>query len=382
LISFYISGAGMLSSIGPNRRRMFANLCKGVSGFKPFGAFDPKNFMMAGAYEIEDRDRKNRDTPQRSAKWLANVIGQALQEARLDPWESRVAVLVGTGLREHRNLELWCRHGDVCRLDRLHYGTSVREAISAPLPVYTFVNACAASNVSLGLGLDLLTLDQADAVIVAGVDTITETMFGLLDRVTPGKPDKVRPFDADRKGVIMGEGAAAVVIENEVRIRARGGKPLAKLCAVGMSCDAHHETAPDQEGITNSILDAHRRSDCDPEDIDVIFAHGTGTLLNDQVEAKALQSLFGSRRDPVLVSGIKSMIGHTSGASGIIGVVTAIEAMAQGKIPPTLNLENPIAEVTGLEMVRGQARKTDIRLAQVNAFGFGGVNAVAVLAKV
>jgi 3-oxoacyl-(acyl-carrier-protein) synthase len=220
-----------------------------------------------------------------------------------------------------------------------------------------------------------------DAVVVAGTDTITESMFGLLDRVTMDAPTELRPFDDDRRGVILGEGAAAVVLEPAERARARGARPLAVLRGVGTSCDASHLTAPLLDGIGRAMRDAHRRAGVAPDDIDLVLAHGTGTLLNDETEAQALREVFagGSRRP--LVTALKSLTGHTSGASGLMSLVTAVESMASGRVTPTRHHASPISAISDFAVVTEPLEGADLHLAQVDAFGFGGVNAVAVLER-
>jgi 3-oxoacyl-[acyl-carrier-protein] synthase II len=153
------------------------------------------------------------------------------------------------------------------------------------------------------------------------------------------------------------------------------------LRGVGISCDAHHETAPDLTGVLRSIRDAHRRANITSDHVDLIMAHGTGTHLNDQVEALALQKVFGSNKTAPLTTALKSLIGHTSGASALVGVVTSIECMRQSKIPPTFGLHDRIEEAEGLDFVVEEAKSAPLQFAQVNAFGFGGVNAVAILEK-
>jgi 3-oxoacyl-(acyl-carrier-protein) synthase len=233
---------------------------------------------------------------------------------------------------------------------------------------------------ALAVGIDLLDLDEADVVVVAATDSITESMFGLLDRVNGQPPTEVRPFDVDRRGVILGEGAAAVVVEPLARARSRGVTPLAVVRGVGVTCDAHHVTAPLRAGIGRAFRDAHHRAGCGPEQIDLVMAHGTGTVLNDQTEALALVDVFGEVPARPVLTALKSLIGHTSGASGLIGLVTAIGVLGTGKIPPTVNHTTPLAELGGWRLATRPGR-ADVRTAQVNAFGFGGVNAVAVLGQ-
>ena len=376
-----ITGTGIITSLGASRSVVFERLCQGVSGPKPLGGFPRDKFNMNSAHEIDDRPTAGLDRPLRCTDWLVAAVRAALEESGLDPRRTRIAVVVGTGLRELRSFELWRTESAPFEVGQLHFGAAVRRALTPDTPVYTLANACSASNFALGLATDLIALDQAEVVIAAGCDSITETMFGILDRVSLSKPESVRPFDRDRRGVIMGEGAAAVVVEPLNHARARGARSLALVRGVGMSCDAYHETAPSVAGMSRAMCDAYDRAGLDADSIDLILAHGTGTPLNDLAEAKALRPFFGERDERVLVTAIKSMTGHTSGASGLVGVIAAIESMRTGRVPPTLGLIDPIEEADCLQIVRGAALETPVRFSQVNAFGFGGVNAVAVLER-
>ncbi|HKP94810.1 MAG TPA: beta-ketoacyl-[acyl-carrier-protein] synthase family protein [Fibrobacteria bacterium] len=377
----WITGMGMVASVGHTLDECFNAFCRGESGNKSLQAFPRERFNVGKAYEIDDRPDKGGDTPGRATKWLVRAIGQALTAAGLRAGQGRVAVLVGTGLRELRSLELWWVEGQPMHVSELHFGGAIRKSTGMRVPVMTFSNACAASNFMLGLADDMLRLGDYDAVVVSGCDSITESMFGLLDRVNPLHPEQVQPFDRNRKGVLMGEGAAALVLENPDHARLRSKGPMALLRSVGMSCDAFHETQPAMEGIQRAMTDAYDRARVEPAQIGLMMVHGTGTAANDMTEAKAIVGLMGQAGGGVMISGLKSMTGHTSGASGLVGVVTAVKAMERGLVPPTLGFNEPLAEAPGLDVVHGKAREARVNLAQVNAFGFGGVNAVAILER-
>lgn len=379
-MSWSITGSAMITSVGDSKEACFDAFVNGVSGNKPLQFFDKQRFNCERAYErarTEGADPKEQKA--RASKLVAGAVRDALRDAGIGPNDGRVVVLIGTGLRELRTLELWWADGVPMHVDELHFGEAVRKQVGAQIPVMTFSNACAASNFALGIGLDLLELDEADIVVAAGVDTITESMFGLLDRVNPTHPNAVQPFDANRKGVLMGDGAAAVVIEKTDHAKARGAKTQALVRSVALNCDAFHETAPAVPGIKSAIEDAHARALVRPEQIDLVLVHGTGTALNDAGEAQALSEVFGANANKPLISGLKSMTGHTSGASGLVGVVTAVECLRTGKIPPTVGFETPMEEAKAFNIVHGKAAERDMTIAQVNAFGFGGVNAVVIL---
>jgi 3-oxoacyl-[acyl-carrier-protein] synthase II len=371
-----ITGTGLVSSLGDSVNAAFDAFCRGETGRHPLRVFDPGRYRTVHAYEIDDRPAGT-DRPGRASQWLAAAVEQALTEAGL-PREvlasDRVAVIVGTGLAEQRSLELWRTAGSPVDPAVLHLGAG----LGSPRPV-TLVNACAAGLFALAAGADLLALGEADTVVVAASDSIAESMFGLLDRMNSQPPTEVRPFDADRRGVILGEGAAAVVLERPAVAAGRGAPTLAVLRGVATSCDAHHETAPLREGMAGTFRDAHDRARLDPDQIDLVLAHGTGTALNDPTEALAMRDAFGPAVGRPLVTALKSLIGHTSGASGLMGLVVGVAALRTGLIPPTRHHTTPIPEVEGFRIVRSAIR-APLRTCQVNAFGFGGVNAVAMLA--
>ncbi len=382
-MSWAITGTGMVTSVGSDVARSFASFVMGRSGNAPLRGFDGRLFRTERAYEIADRHR-GRDRVGRATAWLLAAVEEALRGAELPADGKRIAVLIGTGLRELRSVELWWTGGDRFRLDRLHFagaverGTGARTAGTLPRPI-TLCNACSASLFALGLGSDLLALGEADAVVVGGVDALTESMYGLLDRVSFSPPDAVRPFDRQRSGVLLGEGAAAVVLEPATAAHTRGATVLATLRGVGLNCDAYHPTAPDPAGMAAAMRNAHRRAGVDPGEIDLLVVHGTGTVLNDNAEAHAIGEVFGSAGPDAFVTALKSMTGHTSGASGLVGLVTAVECLARGIVPPTPGLREPEPVAETFRFVTDVAKSAALQMAQVNAFGFGGVNAVAVV---
>jgi 3-oxoacyl-[acyl-carrier-protein] synthase II len=332
-------------------------------------AFDPSLYRMARGYGL---DQEGAATAGRAGRWLADCISQAVAQAGLATC-GRVSVLVGTALGEQRSIEL----NDGVTLDELDFGRVVREATGLTNTV-TIVNACAAGLYALAMATDLLRLGEAGTVIVAAADSVSESMFGLLDRVNAEPPTEVRPFDVDRKGVVLGEGAAALVLETFEAARARGASPLATLRAVGTSCDAVHITAPDRAGIIVAIRSAHRLAGMRSSDVDVILAHGTGTAASDDAEAEAIGEVFDGTP---LITGLKSLVGHTSGASGLMSLVTAVDSLATGRVPPTRHHVTPVPAIRDFPVVTEPGQWPQLRSAQINAFGFGGVNAVAVVSR-
>lgn len=374
-----VTGMGLVSSLGHDVRTSFAGFCRGESAVRPLLSFDRARYRVTSAYEIAD------DTatamPGRASHWLRQAVTEALKQAGLGEGGSgrdgTVPVIVGTGLAEQRSLELWHAEGAPLNPACLDFGSALADL--ATDHGMTIVNACSAGLYALAIATDMLELGEAPAIVVAASDSISESMFGLLDRVNMRPPTEVRPFDKNRVGVILGEGAAAIVLEHPETARGRGAEPLARVRAVATTCDAHHETAPLRAGLSRTFREAHRRAGVLPRQIDLIMAHGTGTPLNDVTEAAALAETFGDDIGHPVVAALKSQIGHTSGASGLMSLVVAVEAMWSGQVPPVVGLTEPVSEARDFRFAHGRPHRAEVRAAQVNAFGFGGVNAVAVL---
>ncbi len=361
-----ITGAEIRTCLGDSVTTYKA-LVEGISGVSPLRFHDTAKLNVSHAYQIDDGDI---EPARRVAAWLSECVAVAVTRAGLDATTRRVTAIVGTGLRELRSVERFTADGVPVRPDELHFAAAVREAVPGVQDVITVSNACSASGHALAIAADLLAADEADAVIVAGCDATTESMLTMIGRVADDPTVSVRPFDRDRTGVLLGEGAAAVVLEKE------GNGPV--VLGIGLSCDAYHETAPDVRGIVAAMRDAHERAGVTPGEIDLVLAHGTGTALNDPTEASALTEVFAESRP--LVTGIKGAIGHTSGAAALMSIVLAVEAVREGRVPPVTGLRTPIEEAADLRLVVGQPEPiSGSAVVQVDAFGFGGVNAVCVL---
>jgi 3-oxoacyl-(acyl-carrier-protein) synthase len=370
-----ITGVGAVANLGNRADEVFDALCAGRDGRSPLQAFHADKYRVKHAYEILDRREPGRDEPLRASRWLTNVVAQALADASLSEDLSAVPVLVGTTMREQRSVELWWRDGAPFELADLDFAGVLRRRFGAVIS-YTFANACSASLYALGLASDLIELGVSDTVVVAGTDSITESAFGTMDRVQTETPQELRPFDVSHRGMLMGEGAAAVVLQRSGTGLARA---RARLRGVGMNCDAHHATAPHPEGIGAAVRAAHDRAGVQPEEIDLVMLHGSGTPRNDQTEARVMTEVFRGVKTSPLMTAIKSMTGHTLGGSGLLSLIMAVAALDRGVVPPVRGLVEPIEEAAGLRLVRDRCAVERMTTAQVNAFGFGGINAVAIL---
>jgi beta-ketoacyl-acyl-carrier-protein synthase II len=250
------------------------------------------------------------------------------------------------------------------------------------------VSACASGADAIGYAYRFIREGWIDVSIVGGAEAIICPLaFGLFDRISalsrredPAKTP--RPFDRERDGFVMGEGAGILILESLARAKRRGAEILAEVTGFGATTDAHHVTAPDPEGrgAARAIRMALEDARIAPEDVDYINAHGTGTLLNDEGETRAIKLAFGPAAYEVPISSTKSMTGHAMGATGAMEAIFCIEAMRKGIIPPTINLENP-DPACDLDYTPQVARPQPVRVAMNNANGLGGHNAILIFRK-
>jgi 3-oxoacyl-(acyl-carrier-protein) synthase len=370
-----ITGIGAVTSIGRDPEETFAALCAGRDGLAELRAFDRTRFRATHAYEIDDRSEAGRDEPGRATRWLRTAITQALDGAGMDHDLTGIPVLVGSTFREQRSAELWWRGQAALEPAGLHFGPALRAAFGASV-TYTPASACAASLYGLAMATDLIELGFAETVLVAGTDAITESAFGAIDRVQNRTPKALCPLDRDRSGMLMGEGAVAVVV------RAAGGRHgpgVGRVRSVAVNCDGDHATRPSRPSIARVMRDAHGRAGVKAEDIDLVMLHGTGTPLNDATEITALADVFAGHATLPYLTAIKSMTGHTCGGSGLLSLVMALLAIREGRVPPIANLASPMEEAMDFRIPVTGAATAELRTVQVDAFGFGGLNAVAIV---
>ncbi|MDI2125665.1 beta-ketoacyl synthase N-terminal-like domain-containing protein [Yinghuangia seranimata] len=376
-MSWDIVGMGAVTCLGDEPAAVHRALCDGRTGVAPLRAFDSSLFRVKHAYEIDDRAVPGQDEPGRATRWLRAAVAAALADAGLPAHVPDVPVIVGTTLRELRSAELWWRDGHPLAPADLHFGRAMREAFGTT-ETHTVASACAAALYALAMATDLIALGLAETVVVAGTDAITESSFGGLDRVQNPPPQAIRPFARHRRGMVMGEGAVAVVV------RASGSHPRpvhARVRAVATNCDAAHATVPDTAGVSDAVRDAHRRAGISARDVDLVVVHGSGTRHNDAVEAGVLRDVFRGVRPGPLVTSVKSGLGHTCGGSGLMSLMVAVLAMRTGESPPIPELTDPTPEARGLRLVAGVPARERVDTAQINAIGLGGINAVAIVGR-
>ncbi|WP_422768925.1 beta-ketoacyl synthase N-terminal-like domain-containing protein [Plantactinospora sp. WMMC1484] len=363
-----LMGSTLLTCLGDGPAT-FAALLAGRDGRRPLHRGDPRRLRVTYGYHVEPAPGQFA-----ASDWLARCVRGALRKSGVDPARSRVACVVGTGLRELPTVE------DVDPVElpvhRLHFADAVRAVAPGVREVVTLANACAASGHALALAQDMVELADADAVVVAGADAMTESMLAMIGKVADQPTERIRPFDTDRQGVLLGDGGAAVVVVPD------DGRPGAdgRLLATGLSCDAYHETAPSPAGIARAMRDALARGRVSATDVALVVAHGTGTALNDPAECAALaEVLVRGGGDPV-VTGIKGAVGHMSGTAALANLDVALRSLCGGLAPPVVGLTSPLPEAAGLRLAARTPVPLGPGVAQVNAFGFGGVNAVTLVA--
>jgi 3-oxoacyl-[acyl-carrier-protein] synthase II len=399
-----ITGIGAITPVGLSAPETWASLLAGRSGVRPVTRFDASRFPVRIAADVQGFDpltvmtRKRARRTARFAQLATAAAKEALADARLPPLREisdRFGVTIGTAL------------GGIDVIDaeapRLYGGAPTRvtpfllpmlianmasSSVSIQFglrgPSNTSVGACASGTIALMEARRWIEAGDADYVLAGGTEGgLTPTVWAALCSLGAlstrnDAPEKAsRPFDRDRDGFVYGEGAVVFVVEREDLARSREAKVYAELAGAAMTSDAYHETAPQPEGeaaalaIQRALDNAHAK----PRDVDLIVAHGTGTPLNDVAETRAIKHALGPRARAIPVPAPKSMVGHLLGAAGALAALVGVLAIRDGRIPPTINLENPDPECD-LDYVPRRARNAAVRFALANAFGFGGQNCV------
>ncbi len=394
-----VTGVGPVTSIGIGARGFWDALLDGTCGTSPVRSFDTASLPSSVGGEIHDFSPKrclgNRAERYGRASQLAlTAAALALEDAGLsadDVRRTRASVLMGTTMGEcvlqDRVLEGWVAdpkaplNGDLLgQLPESVLATNVSRGLGLSARCTVFPTACAAGNYALAQGLDDLVNGQAEVALAGGADAFSRIAYAGFARMQSLEPDRCRPFDRDRKGIVVGEGAGVLVLETLERALARGAPVHAELLGYGLSCDAHHMTIPHIDGVRAVMRSALVSAGVAADRVGLVSAHGTGTRMNDVTEARAVSDLFGERERPVPLVSIKSMLGHTMGAASALEAIACVLAVRDGRIPPTINFETP-DEDCPVDCVPNEARRADLDIALNNSFAFGGNNAATVFAK-
>jgi 3-oxoacyl-[acyl-carrier-protein] synthase II len=379
-----ITGLGATSPFGAGVKAYWAGLAAGVCAIRPLTLIDAAGLRCRIAAEVPELATGSARRS-RADRLALGAAGEALDDAGLGAADRRAAALVvgavGGGMLE---AETWywarARGQAVPRWAaalRAMLPASHAETLGHRLglggPRHTVVTACSSGAVALAEAAELIADGVVEVAVAGGVDAMTRMCFMGFNALKLLDPEPCRPFDRDRRGMSIGEGAAFVVLESAEHARARGVRPYAELAGHGVTTDAYHVTAPEPEGegMARAIRAALAAGRVSPGDVGYANAHGTATPQNDRIEARALAAVFGAGR--LLVSSTKSMIGHTMAAAGSLEAVATILALVHETLPPTASLRTPDPEVE-FDCVPGVAREASVEHAISNSFGFGGQN--------
>ncbi len=404
-----ITGMGAVTPLGNDVTSTWEAMMKGECAVEPITRFDTTNFPSTIAAFVKDfnpHDYMDKRDARRMAPFLhfaVAAVQQAVADAGLDFSQedpTRVGVEIGSAIGG----------ADVVEEQRLtleRYGAKKVNPTSIPAllinmpacfiainynilgPVNASVTACATGISGIGEGMRRIIWGDADVILAGGTESaitpLTVSAFGRLTALsrrndTPKRA--ITPFDANRDGTVVGEGAGVMVLESLEHAQARGARILAEVTGYALTSDAFHISSPREDGSSaaRAMSNALKDGGLEPHEVDYVAAHGTGTPLNDAAETKAIKTVFGEAAYNIAVSSIKSMTGHTLGAAGALSAIAAVKAMHEGFIPPTISLETPDPDCD-LDYVPNEPRRAEVKVAVANGFGFGGQNASVVLKK-
>ena len=408
----YVTGVGMITPVGVDTKSTWKSLLQGKSGIAPIVAFDTEGFATTIAGESPDFDpttyvdRKQARRLDRFAQMAVGATAQAMEQAGLDLQDgsvdaTRVGSVIGSGIGGILTLsEQWAVLHEKGP-DRVNpFLVPMMLADMAPGqvsilygakgPNYCTVTACASGADSIGIAAAMIRKGEIDIALAGGTEApicpIAVAGFNACMALSKRNHDPEgasRPFDAERDGFVMGEGAGVLVIESEESMLRRGATPLAELAGYGASSDAFHVTqpSPNGEGGARAMINALAEADMEPSDISYVNAHGTSTPMNDRLETEALKTVFGDEAYKIKISSTKSMTGHLLGAAGGVEAAISVLAVADSAIPPTINLENPDPDCD-LDYTAHHAQKGIVNAAMSNNLGFGGHNASLIFKRV
>ena len=394
-----VTGLGVISSIGIGWQEFWKNLIAGKSGISKIESFDTSAYDRHYGGEVKNFnpgrfiDGRKIKFLGRASQFAIAASKLALDDAGLKPYDlpqERTGVCMGTTMGEPQILEIMNRTRFTKGLADIDPGlvptypsSTIPNNIVAELDlknrVYLFANACASGNYSIGYAFDLIRAGMADVMLAGGSDQFSRLNFTGFTRLMSIAPKKCRPFDKNRQGLLVGEGAGVVVVESLERAKARKAHIYGEILGYGLSCDAFHMTMPSEDGIYKGLKKACENTGIKLNQVDYISAHGTGTPQNDQAEAKAIRHLFKVKVPPA--SSIKSMLGHTMGAASAIEAICCCLALENQIVPPTINFETPDPECD-IDCVPNKARKLRLNLVLNNSSAFGGNNACVVMRKI
>ncbi len=400
-----ITGLGAISPLGLDVEEYWQGLKQARSGIGPITLFDASLFPAKTAGEVKGFDPlrymspKRADRAARCTQFAIAASRMAAEDAGLDmsaEKAERVGVVLATGGAMSQLLDLGeplRKRGPraihpllIPRVAPSMVSAQVGLELGAKGPNTTLNSACASGSDSLGTALNHMLLGHADVIVAGGAEAIIDPFgigstggVGALSR-NPDPARASRPFDKNRDGFVLAEGAGIMIMETLEHATARGARILAEVIGAGWSFDAYSETAPDAEQQATAMAVALKDAGVKPEQVDYINAHGTGTQLNDSAETKAIKMVFAEHAYRVPVSSNKSMIGHAACAAGSVEAVAVVKTILEGIIPPTINYETP-DPACDLDYVPNKARRQQVNICLSNSFGMGGQNCCMVFKR-
>ncbi len=395
-----ITGMGAVTSIGIGKDEFWRNLISGKSGISDVERFDTSGFPIHRAGEIKSFKAED-FMPKAIAKSIGRGSQLAIAAAKLAAEDGKInakkedpdsiGVIIGTTMGEIPSLELidkfWVRKGenDIYISNVRNYpvnNLSDNLGFFFGFTTYNYIipTACAAGNYAIGYAFDLIRMGKKDLFFTGGTDPLSRLAFTGFNRLFAMAPDRCQPFDKNRKGMMLGEGSAILLIESLDHAEKRSSQIYAEILGYGLSCDAFNMTIPSENGMARVMEKAIKNSKINKEDIGYISAHGTGTGPNDRAEVSAIKDVFGNLAKNIPISSIKSMLGHTMGTASALEAITCCLAMRDSVIPPTINYETKDPECD-IDCVPNIKRKKDITISLNNSFAFGGNNACVAFAK-
>jgi 3-oxoacyl-[acyl-carrier-protein] synthase II len=404
-----VTGLGVVTPIGHDVETVWSSLVEGVSGVGPITRFDTTEYPTKIAAEVRGfeperyMDRKTARHLARYCQFALVASKQALAHARLDPHEldpDLVGVIVASAVGGMEEIERNQRQMMERGIRRISPFTTpmmicdmaagvVAMHTGAGGPNYAIVSACASSGHGIGEACEIIKRGDADAMLAGGAEAaITPLTMGAFCQIKAtsernDEPERAcRPFDVERDGFVMGEGAVMFVLEEMEFARRRGARVMAEVIGYGASADMYHFTAPHPEGAgaIRAMRRALGKAGVAPEEVDYVNAHGTSTKLGDIAETKAIREVFGPHADRLAVSSTKSVHAHLLGAAGALEAAACVLTIERGLIPPTINLDDQDPRCD-LDYVPNRARPAAVDVAISNSFGFGGHNATLVLRR-
>lgn len=406
-----ITGVGAITALGHEKAQIWSALCAGKSGIKPITSFDTSAFDVHFGGEVSDfvptrwLDVKEARRLDRFAQFAIVAAVQAVKDAELsfDGFDrTRGGVIIGSGMGGL--IELEAQHEILLKkgpsrispflIPKLMVNAAPAQvAIRFGLkgPNYALVTACTTGGNAIGEAARIIQREDADIMLAGSSEAVVTplAMAGFssmkaLSTRNDAPQQASRPFDKDRDGFVLSEGAGVVVLEEFEIARKRGAHIYAEVLGYGLNADAYHIAAPEPngEGAMRCMVSALKDAQCNPEEIDYINAHATSTPIGDNIEMNAVKKVFGLYASKIPISSTKSMLGHQLGASGSVEVIICSLVIKDGVIPPTINHETPDPECAGLDFVPNVAREMKVKKALSNSFGFGGHNACIILGQV